>query len=183
MPEGTFSKQGDAIFKRTDGSLVNLADTLQKMKDGNNGAPGWAYDATPNSSVRTITVPAGKLWQILHIHGEIVCTATVGSRVLFVQILNGSAQVVWAAQKSAVIAASQKGVVNLSPSLPAGTTAANAPMLDGTSPNIAVYNPIPSFMLPAGYQIKIWDSASIDAAADDMITSVHYIEYNAEDFQ
>jgi len=34
-------------------------------------------------------------------------------------------------------------------------------------------------LLPEGYTIRLYDRSAIDAAADDMIIVLHYVEYDA----
>lgn len=181
MADGSLSKQGDVSIKRTDGSTVNVADTLQKMKDGLLGVPTWVRDATSNDSDKTFTVPANKVWMPLYIHGEIVNTATVGNRTLLI-VFGDGANVLFTSPKSANIAASQVGSITMAQQLAYGTTVNAAPLLSGSSPNIAVYGPLTPTYLAAGSTIRVLDSAAVDAAADDMTVILHYLEFNAEDF-
>ena len=85
----------------------------------------------------------------------------------------------WVSPRSGSLAASQVGFVRFyfgyggaeGSTATTGLTTANA--------NIANYGPLPDFILPAGYVIRIYDVAAIQPAADDLVVVLHYIEYDA----
>jgi len=59
-------------------------------------------------------------------------------------------------------------------------TTTNLPRLTTGGSSLAFLNQgAPDMMLPAGYVLRVLDSAAIDAAADDLVVVVHYIEYEA----
>lgn len=144
------------------------------------GTPTWVRDATANDSDKSFTVPTGKLWCLKAIEACLTCTATVGNRVLSAVITNGVNQIhsLW---QSASITASQVGVVYGATSLGTpSTTASRKPTLaGGDSVNVAINDSLPDMVLPAGYVIRVYDSAAIDPAADDLIVVLHYVEYDA----
>jgi len=143
------------------------------------GTPKWTRDAALNDSDKSFTVPAGKVWEMRSVHGEIGCTGTVGNRSLMVQITNGT-DAVDSSPKTASITATQYGVIKASyGGAVFSTTAGFVPRLDGTAPSAgtAYGNSVP-LLLP-GYVVRVYDVAAIDAAADDLTVVLHYIEYDA----
>jgi len=142
------------------------------------GTPKWTRDAATNDSDKSFTVPAGKIWDLLSVQATMVNTATVGNRKLTMTITDGTDVVLVA---------------------PAGSVpASGAPMFQATGGNYSLLQlqrfdslanattggitiaglPIPC-LLPAGYVVRVYDAAAIDAAADDMIVVLHYVEYDA----
>ena len=144
------------------------------------GTVKWSRDATANDSDKIVlTVPTGKLVRLIDVAGTIVNTATVGNRTLRVDIGNGT-NVIWYSQISANITASQRGSIRIRFSGAAMTVYTSAQYgLDGNYENINISQTGPEMWLPAGYTVRIWDTAAIDAAADDLTTVIEYIEYDA----
>lgn len=141
------------------------------------GTPKWVRDATANDSDKSFTVPAGKAWALQYVYAEITATATVGNRSLAVHIRDTNPSVI-VVEATANIAAAQKGNIRLINGAPRSTTAQR--MLDGTTATVSQENQLPMLaLLPAGYSVRVWDSAAIDAAADDMTVVLHYVEYDA----
>ena len=141
------------------------------------GTAKWTYDATANDSDKSFTVPSGKVWQPLMILGNIACTATVGNRNLLVTISNGTA-LVWNSIKGGNIAASGYGNIQIGIDVTISTTG-RPPISALTAATVTVNDIMPYLMLPAGYIIRVYDLAAVDAAADDLIVSINYIEYDA----
>ena len=143
------------------------------------GTPKWTRDAAANDSDKSFTVPTGKIWDLKTIVVNITATATVGNRLLVVGVTDGT-NVVYVSPKSGNITASQTAsalfTIDLAQS---GTTANNVPLLSYANPNTSIYFPLPKMVLPAGYIVRVYDYAAIDAAADDMIVVLHYVEYDA----
>jgi hypothetical protein len=136
----------------------------------------WVRDATLNDSDKSFTVPANKRWNVRYIHGEITCTATVGNRSLAI-IINDGTNNVLAAPKTANITASQTGVINAySDGGIFATTAGYVPLLSAATPNVGTAASIGAMILPAGYVIRVYDFAAVDAAADDMTVVLQYEE-------
>ena len=143
------------------------------------GTPKWVLDAAANDSDKSFIVPAGKIWDVKAIHIEIATTATVGNRSLIAIFTNGTSTV-FASPRTANIAASNTGVLNLSRHYAAmGSTSSNAPLLSGVAPGGGMYGTLPDMLLPAGYVIRAYDIGAIDAGADDMPVVLHYVEYDA----
>jgi len=117
-------------------------------------------EETINDSDKIITVPANKIWEILWIWVEFVSTATVGNRNLVVVFRDGSDDIICSFEPGVAQAASLSRYFLFAENLPRETAFFNTCRL---------YHPLPKTILPAGYSIRIYDSAAIDAAADDMI--------------
>jgi len=116
-------------------------------------------DATLNDSDKTFTVPAGKAWRLQSLYAQLVATATVGNRQLDVLLTDPSNNELSKLQAGAVITAGQTRTVVFAEHNPQETAFTNALM----------FRALPSgFILPAGYKIRVFDSAAIDAAADDL---------------
>jgi len=43
---------------------------------------------------------------------------------------------------------------------------------------VQITGPFPDVILTAGMAIRVWDLTAVDAAADDMVVVLHYIEYD-----
>lgn len=142
------------------------------------GIVQWPIDATLNNSDKSVTLASMRMAKLGYIHGEITATATVGNRLLWIVITNGTSTV-WTSPKTTAITAAQVGVIEAYPGAAYTTTAAQVPTLAGATPNVALRVPLPpDLLLKGGYVIRIYDSAAIDAAADDLTTVLHYVEYS-----
>lgn len=143
------------------------------------GTPKWVRDATLNDSDKSFTVPAGKIWDMRSIDGLILATAAVGNRVLIITITDGT-DVLWVSNYTGSIAASQYGFISANVAQGSTTTNLVPPWNNPTlNVNVAVQSPLPNHILPAGYVIRVYDRAAIDAAADDLTVVLHYVEYDA----
>ena len=146
------------------------------------GTPKWTRDATLNDSDKSFTVPTGKVWLVRSVTATIVCTATVGNRILEARITDG-ADIVAIGPRSGAIAASQKGTYQwMEGGLSTSTSGDLASLVDGTTVNVVrAVATIPSggYIIPAGYVVQVSDVAAVDAAADDLIVVLHYVEYDA----
>lgn len=142
------------------------------------GTPKWVRDATLNDSDKSFTVPAGKAWDVKLIEASLTATATVGNRQLIALITNGT-NVVWASTWAGNITASQVGMLSLHNAQTTGTVATTVALDGATAPTAARQDSIPPMILPAGYVVRVFDRGVIDAAADDLIVVLHYVEYDA----
>ena len=143
------------------------------------GTPKIVQDTAANDSSKLFAVPAGKIWRVKSVYGQLLSTATVGNRVLIIEVNDGAGGVVWVLRSANVPASTKATALLDAGSMTYGTTVAACPLLDSLNPGIAVYNHLPIDVLPAGYTIKVWDAAAIDAAADDLTVVLHYVEYDA----
>jgi hypothetical protein len=116
-------------------------------------------DAAANDSDKTFTVPAGKAWRLASVYAQLVSTATVGNRQLDVLITDGSDNPVARYKAGAVQAASLTREYIFAPQHPQETGFTGTTMLRALGE---------ALVLPAGYKVRVFDSAAIDAAADDL---------------
>lgn len=116
-------------------------------------------DATDNDSDKTFTVPADKSWRVLSCHVRLVSTATVGNRQIEVRYMDGSNNNVAHNVAGAVQAAS------LTRHYTFGLGAAD---LTGFRDTDKLSTPLVDTVLPTGYKVRVFDSAAVDATADDM---------------
>ena len=145
------------------------------------GTPKWTYDATANDSDKSFTVPTGKIWKILSLEACLKATATVGNRVLQISISDGT-NAIYRFQNSTNITASQQGTVYMAANVTPGAVTKRG--LEGAEPgvaqNTAVAVPSPDDMyLLAGYVVRVYDTAAVDASEDDLTVVLHYVESDA----
>jgi len=134
-----------------------------------------------NDSDYTWTVPAGKIYKIRYLAMQLVCTATVGSRTPRLLVRNSSNEDIIPPVGAAALAASQAGMIRLGPGYTYSTTITFVGRLDTAAFNLngGVTDSLPEIVLVAGDYIRFYDSAAIDAAADDLYIAVGYVEYDA----
>lgn len=135
------------------------------------GTPKWTRDAAANDSDKSFTVPTGKYWDMLGVVAFLVNTATVGNRVLRVSVTNGTNELYHV--QMAASTASQQTYFLL------GFSGMGDDYGLATSVNTTTSQNLFQLILPAGYVIRVYDAAAIDAAADDLTVVLHYIEYDA----
>jgi hypothetical protein len=117
-------------------------------------------DATANDSDKTFTVPAGHAWCVRSVFALLVSTATVGNRQMDLSITDASDNEIMRFQAGATQAASLTRRYTWAPSLPAGAVFSAGGYITGPLPE--------DLVLPAGFKVRVFDSAAIDAAADDL---------------
>lgn len=116
-------------------------------------------DAAANDSDKTFTVTAGTAWKISSIYVSLASTATVGNRLVVALLTDASDNAVAAYHSTATQAASLTRTYLFAP-LGVSFAAFNG----SGHMQIAINEQ----WLPGGYKIRVYDSAAIDAAADDM---------------
>jgi len=136
------------------------------------GTPKWVRDATANDSDKSFTVPAGKVWEMLFMSGDLSTTATVGNRVLVIAIAPDGTNSVRQIISGSIAASGTAGCIVTCGSVTSIITLA---LTTTTRYTVGVSR----MLLPAGAVIRIYDAATIDAAADDLTVVLHYIEYDA----
>jgi len=159
-----------------------IRPVVQMVKDVNSapwgaGVPTWVRDATANDSDKTFTVPAGKMWDVQSILGEITATATVGNRLLQI-VINCGLGIISVGQTTS-IGASQRGGYLIAPTFSNLSVVFPDLNVAGAANTVGRSTFMPRTILPAGGSIRVWDAAAIDAAADDLTVVLHYIEYDA----
>ena len=131
--------------------------------------PELQVEETANDSDKTITVASGEIWEILWIYVELTTTATVGNRVLHIEIRDDSNDIIFQTRAKNVQGASGTELYYIFPL--------------GIEPSETIggyhYIPIPpKCYLPSGYDIHILDNEAADAAADDMIVQMMVNRYD-----
>jgi hypothetical protein len=121
-------------------------------------------DATADDSDKTFTVPAGKEWEIFFVTARLVSTATVGNRQMRLEIGDGT-NLFWFKNWGAVQAASLTRDYFAGPSLPEDSA------FDAGGRLRMLFEPR-LIILPAGWTVRLFDSAAIAAAADDMTVRI-----------
>jgi len=142
------------------------------------GTPTWYRDAAANDSDKSFTVPTGKVRRLLSVHAEIECTATVGNRVLSVTLTDGT-NTLWTSRVTGSIAATQFGAILIYPEATTDATNLMRKLSNTGNVNVSLIYPCAPFVLPAGYVLRVYDAAAIDAAGDDLTVVLHYVEYDA----
>jgi len=123
-------------------------------------------DETADDSDKVFTVSADEEWQVLWIWVEYTSTAAVGDRQLVIQIQDEADDVVGEVRAGVVQAASLTYYYMFA-----------AALADLTAERDTDYlmTPLPAgLVLPAGYDIRIYDNNAVDAQADDMIVQMGY---------
>lgn len=142
------------------------------------GNPTIAHDYILNDSDKSYTVPADEIWELYAVSLELVATATAGNRSLRVTITDGS-NMLWTSYPSANIAANTAGQLLVNTN---GSREATARVYMVT-PTATVASSVCDGQLPRGLRllpgsvIRAYDSAAIDAAADDLRVVLFYIAY------
>lgn len=120
-------------------------------------------DLLLNDSDKTFTVPAGHIWYVHWILINFVATATVGSREIVINVLDDSANLLGRLPSGNNIPASFTRFIQF--------VAGVFTNQDTSQETITGTLPSP-LLLPAAYQLRIFDFIAVDAAADDMLVSL-----------
>ena len=141
------------------------------------GTPKWVRDATLNDSDKSFTVPDGKIWDVQYVRARLVCTATVGTRLMNVRIKPDGSTVQFITPNVSATA-SQSSVLMLGVGVTSTTNLLTNDVGDGVNASLIWSMPrMP--LIKAGGVIQVIEYAAIDAAADDMIVDLYYVEYDA----
>lgn len=124
-----------------------------------------ASSETDNDSDITLTVTAAQEWQLISIWVELVTTATVGNRQISVVITDSADDVIARIDAGAVQAASLTRNYLF---------AVGVSDLLGFRNTSYLMTPLVPWVLPAGYKIRVYDSAAVAASADDMVVQMMY---------
>ena len=116
-------------------------------------------DVTNDDSDKMFAVPAGKQWVLQWIYVTLACSATVGNRAIWINIMDAANNVIYKLYGGAVVTATNSGLFSFAPGNPDETSF--------TSTYIRRSLPFP-FALPGGYKIQVHDLAAVDATHDDM---------------
>ena len=147
------------LSKRIYAMNVYLHGTSQSILISENWHPVLQAEETANDSDKIFTVPASTEWEILSIWIELATTATVGNRQITVERQDSDGDVTGKFLAGAVQAASLAKEYMFAPGLQLMTDFVGA----------YLSFPLPPLFLSAGENIRVYDSAAIAAAADDMV--------------
>lgn len=120
-------------------------------------------DTTANDSDKSFTTPVGETRKLNSIFVKLVTDATVGNRTLTAEVQDSAGNVVGRISAGAVQAAS---------------TTRYYLFMQGTYRETAFINsdiqvPIPQdSYIPGGYVLRVYDSAAVSAAGDDMTVAI-----------
>ncbi len=143
----------------TDGDVVQFqVDALGRLITRDRATPSLQTDTTVNDSDKTFSVPAATEWTIQSIQVNFISTSTAGARQLTIEIQDAS---------SNVIALIKAGVTQIASLTYDYLFAPGVPDITAVR-DLTVMTPMPIMTLLPSYVIRIYDSAVIDAAADDM---------------
>ena len=125
-------------------------------------------DSAANDSDKVVlTVASQKVVEIQYIHVVLTSTATVGNRQIILLVRDENDTLVADVHAGAVQAAS-----NTYHYLFNQGTYRETSVVDGS-----LHVPIPTnFLLLPGWDVRVYDSAAVDAAADDMTVDLVYTE-------
>ena len=126
--------------------------------------PTLLADETADDSDKSFVVPASTYEQLLWVWVELTTTATVGDRQMTVEIQDSGADVIGQWKAGVVQAASLTYKYCFAP--------ANADLTAVRDTNYISTPLPPTVILPAAYIVRVYDSAAVAAAADDMIVQI-----------
>ena len=149
-----------------EGIKVNKGDGNEILVDGENFTQ--KSDAAANDSDKTLTVPAGKTWALQFLTALLVTTGA-GTRQMRIEIGDGT-NLLW--------------FKNFGDTQPASSTyyyyaAAGLPDDSGEDADDRIRMELEAFILPAGYTVRIFDSAAIAPTVDDLTIRLVVDERNA----
>ena len=127
------------------------------------------FDSTANDSDKSFVVPSGETWDLSYLNVILASTATVGNRQVTLEIQDDSSNVITKTTAGAVQAASGTVSYIFGQSLVRETSVV-AGVLNCTISDDLI-------LLP-GWTLRVYDSAAIDAAADDMTISFLVKQFN-----
>lgn len=126
----------------------------------------YDVDSGANDSLKTFTVPDGHSWRPHIVTVDFTATATAGDRQVTLDFYDATPTLICSVKAADVLSATESGIFVFGIGCPRETAFVDSVM----------QSPLPLLVLLPGYSIKVWDSADVDAAADDMIVVVGYNE-------
>lgn len=123
------------------------------------------FDSTPNINDKSIVVPNNELWHINFVQAIFVTSATVGNRLLALEVTNADGNLILTIKASITQAASLTRIY----------TGLQGQFRETSVINDEIHQPIPAdFYLTPGSTIRFYDTADIDGAADDLTITGQY---------
>ena len=151
------------VTQQIPGSIdVTVSDEPVEVVD--TWSPLLIPDETVDDSDKSFTVPANYMYQVLWIWVELTTTATVGNRQMTIELQDNAADVIGRWKAGAVQAASLTRNYCFGPS--------NADLTAFRDTTFLMTPIPPTILLPAAYIIRVYDSAAVAAAADDMVVQL-----------
>jgi len=126
--------------------------------------PTLLADETADDSDKSFAVPADTEYQVLWIWVELTTTATAGNRQMTIEIQDSAADVIGRVKAGIVQAASLTRNYMFAPALADLTAFRDTAYLMTPLP--------PTLVLPEAFIVRVYDSAAVAAAADDMIVQI-----------
>lgn len=154
---------GNTIGDGSGDVLWLLLDTLGRLRIFDEWESHLESDEALNDSDKEISVPADYEWILQSIWVEFTSTANAGNRQVTIEIQDEADDVIMDIKAGVVQAASlakeyafYNGAENMGAFVDTDHLSTN----------------LPEIILDEGYDVRIWDSAAIDAAADDMVVQM-----------
>lgn len=122
--------------------------------------PATVSDTTADSSSKTFTVPANKIWAISYIRVDYTATVSVGTRILAIEFQTAAGVIIAEKYSTITMVATNHFYYQFGINLQDIATAIDTTKVQQTLPYVE---------LPPSYIVKIYDKAAIAAAADDML--------------
>lgn len=126
------------------------------------------FDSTANDSDKSWTVPGNEMWHLNWVHVLFASTSTVGNRILTLQVKDGSGNIMMDFVAGAVQAASATVHYAFLQGIYRETTVVNSELQVPMAQDL---------YLDSGYVLRIYDSAAVAVAADDMTVSFQAKRY------
>ena len=127
------------------------------------GVATLVSDATATDSDKTLTTPDGYQDHVLSVFVTLTTDATVGDRQMVVEVRNLANVIIGQARAGIVQAASLTRYYQFSPTV--------QDMLAFRDTDYLTV-PMPMWVLPPGFQLRVWDNNAIAAAGDTMVVQV-----------
>ena len=125
-----------------------------------------------------LTVPRGKVWQLIGWVSDYTTTATVGNRVILGLMKNGAGSTTWIGAASAAVVASKVCGYDFSfGSISGPNTTVRRNLANTANTDIQVTTQSPVTLLQAGGSIVLFDATAVDAA-DTYRVVLTYVEYD-----
>ncbi|KKN88045.1 hypothetical protein LCGC14_0251170 [marine sediment metagenome] len=125
--------------------------------------PGFVEDVALDDSDKVITVPAGERWELLGVYADLSTTTAVGVRQLEIEI----------ATATGVLIRLEFGETQAQSVANKLYAAALGLVSEVHVAGEMVFEQLPAFHLVEGDTVRVFDSAVIDAGADDLVVQIN----------
>ena len=127
----------------------------------------FTKDVAEDDSDKVITVPDGENWELLGIYVKLTTTATVGDRQLEIQVITPTGillRLVFEETQAASLTKRYAAALGL--------------VSEVHVVGEMIFVRLPLFHLRSGDTIRVFDSADVDATADDMEVQINHISHS-----